>query len=181
MVVCLRRGGHTVSTAKNATKALALLEKEDFNIILLDLKMPGMSGLEFLEVFKKHTRKEEVVVLTAYADVDSAVQAVRLGAYAYLSKPFDADAVLVQVDNILELQELRLENISLRRQRRRTTGQLVGQNEKMREIYQLIEDIAPTPVTVLIPAPYSWMKDDYRDASFKKAQERYTVAMYTSH
>ncbi len=146
----LRREGHTVNTVENAKKALALLEKEDFNIILLDLKMPGMSGLEFLEVFKKHTRKEEVVVLTAYADVDSAVQAVKLGAYTYLSKPFDADAILVQIDKILELQELRLENISLRRQRGRTAGELVGQNEKMREIYQLIEDIAPTPVAVLI-------------------------------
>jgi DNA-binding NtrC family response regulator len=145
----LSREGHAVKTAPSAKEAMALLEKEAFDAILLDLKMPGMSGLEFLEVFKSQERREEVVVLTAYADVPSAVKAIKLGAYGYLPKPFNAEAVLAEIDKILEVQRLRSEVYALREQRV-GLDRLVGQHEKIQRVRQLIQDVAPTPLSVLI-------------------------------
>ncbi|MBI2503258.1 MAG: sigma-54-dependent Fis family transcriptional regulator [Candidatus Latescibacteria bacterium] len=145
----LSREGHTVKTAPTADEALRLLEKEEFDVILLDLKMPGMSGLEFLEHFKPKARREEVVILTAYADVESAVKATKLGAYGYVAKPFNADAVLTEIDKILEVQHLRAEN-SVLRERQMGLDCLVGKHEKIHRLRQLIRDVAPTPLSVLI-------------------------------
>ncbi len=146
----LRREGHTVTTVEEAPSALDCLKQEAFDVILLDLRMPRMGGLEFLEIFKQQPRQEEVVILTAYADVESAIKAIKLGAYGYLSKPFDADEVLAHIDKILELQGLRTENKRLRREKGPGLGQLIGQHEKMQQIYQLVQDVAPAPVPVLI-------------------------------
>ena len=148
--ILLRREGLEVSTCVSGKAALTLLNNEEFDLILLDLRMPGLDGLGFLEIFKKQQRREEVVMLTAYADVESAVKAIKLGAYGYLSKPFDTGEVLAHLDRILELQALRAENKALRREQRGEFGNLVGQSESMRQLYQLIQDVAPTPVTVLV-------------------------------
>ncbi len=148
--ILLRREGLEVATCGGGQAALTLLNNEEFDLILLDLRMPGLDGLGFLEIFKKQQRREEVVMLTAYADVESAVRAVKLGAYGYLSKPFDIGEVLAHLDRILELQTLRSENEALRRERRGEFGNLVGRSESMRQLYQLIRDVAPTPVAVLI-------------------------------
>ncbi len=148
--ILLRREGLEVVTCAGGKAALTLLNNEVFDLILLDLRMPGLDGLGFLEIFKKQQRREEVVILTAYADVESAVRAVKLGAYGYLSKPFDTGEVLAHLDRILELQTLRSENEALRREQRGEFGNLVGRSEGMRQLYQLIRDVAPTPVAVLI-------------------------------
>lgn len=145
----LSREGHTVKTAPNAQEAMRLLEKEEFDVILLDLKMPGMSGLEFLETFKPKSRREEVVILTAYADVESAVKAMKLGAYGYVTKPFNADAVLAEIDKIMEVQYLRAENRALREQQI-GLDRLVGQHEMIQRVRDLIRDVAPTPLSILI-------------------------------
>jgi DNA-binding NtrC family response regulator len=145
----LSREGYTVKTTPRAGEALHFLEKEEFDVILLDLKMPDMGGLEFLEKFSLTSRREEVVILTAYADVESAVKAMKLGAYGYIAKPFNAEAVLAEIDKILEVQHLRAENRALREQQI-GLDRLVGQHEKIQQVRRLIRDVAPTPLSVLI-------------------------------
>ena len=145
----LRREGFSVATQTDALKALALLQKEQFDVVLLDLRMPGMDGLAFLEQFDVHQRSEEVLILTAYSDVQSAVETVKRGAYGYLAKPFDSAEVINRIDNIRELQILRAENERLRQKQDAVSG-LVGNDEAMQAIYALIRKVAPTPLSVLI-------------------------------
>ena len=145
----LRRKGFSVATQTDARKALALLQQKQFDVILLDLLMPGMDGLAFLEQFDVRQRPEEVIILTAYSDVQSAVETVKRGAYGYLAKPFDSAEVINRIDNIRELQILRAENERLR-QEQDAVGGLIGDDEAMQAVYTLIRKVAPTPLSVLI-------------------------------
>lgn len=145
----LRREGFAVETRSDAREALALLQDESFDIILLDLRMPEMSGLDFLRHFNVRTRPEEVLILTAHADVQSAVETVKLGAYGYLAKPFNAEEILNHISKIRELQKLRAENERLRQAQGAGLG-MVGETEPMRHIYRMVQDVATTPLPVLI-------------------------------
>lgn len=145
----LRREGLAVETRSDAREALALLQDESFDIILLDLRMPEMSGLDFLRHFNVRARPEEVLILTAHADVQSAVETVKLGAYGYLAKPFNAEEILNHISKIRELQKLRAENERLRQAQGAGLG-MVGETEPMRHIYRMVQDVATTPLPVLI-------------------------------
>ena len=146
----LRREGFAVETRSDAREALALLRDESFDIILLDLHMPEMSGLEFLRRFNVRERPEEVLILTAYAEVQSAVETIKLGAYGYLAKgPLSAEEILSHINNIRELQKLRAENEHLRQAQGAGLG-MVGETEQMRQIYRLVQDVASMPLPVLI-------------------------------
>lgn len=145
----LRREGFAVETRSDAREALALLQDESFDIILLDLRMPEMSGLDFLRHFNVRARPEEVLILTAHADVQSAVETVKLGAYGYLAKPFNAEEILNHISKIRELQKLRAENERLRQAQGAGLG-MVGETEPMRHIYRMVQDVATTPLPVLI-------------------------------
>ncbi len=145
----LRREGFAVETRSDAREALALLQDESFDIILLDLRMPEMSGLDFLRHFNVRARPEEVLILTAHADVQSAVETVKLGAYGYLAKPFNAEEILNHISKIRELQKLRAENERLRQAQGAGLG-MVGETEPMRHIYRMVQDVASTPLPVLI-------------------------------
>ena len=142
--------GHAVQSSTTAEEGLRLLDREVFDVVLLDLRLPGMSGLEFLEALQPRRRREEVIVLTAYAAVESAVQAMRAGAYGYVAKPFDADVILAEIDKILELQELRAENQALRGQPRRGSECLIGDHQAMRLLRERIREVGPSAVAVLI-------------------------------
>lgn len=145
----LRREGFAVETRSDAREALALLQDESFDIVLLDLRMPEMSGLDFLRHFNVRARPEEVLILTAHADVQSAVETVKLGAYGYLAKPFNAEEILNHISKIRELQKLRAENERLRQAQGAGLG-MVGETEPMRHIYRMVQDVATTPLPVLI-------------------------------
>ena len=145
----LRREGFAVETRSDAREALALLQDESFDIILLDLRMPEMSGLDFLRHFNVRARPEEVLILTAHADVQSAVETVKLGDYGYLAKPFNAEEILNHISKIRELQKLRAENERLRQAQGAGLG-MVGETEPMRHIYRMVQDVASTPLPVLI-------------------------------
>jgi two-component system response regulator AtoC len=121
-------------------------------VVLLDLKMPGMDGLETLAELREVAPNAEVVMMTAYATVDTAVKAMKSGAYDYLVKPFDPDEMELQIKKILSHQELVLENIVLRRrlEEREEFDQIVGRSRPMQELFDILSRVAPTDSTVLI-------------------------------
>ena len=145
--VVLSRDGHKVSWATDAKKALELIDDNDFQVALVDLKMPGMNGLELLARLREKNRVIAVVVMTAYSSWESAVMAMRLGAFAYIRKPFDNDEIKMVVSNALSITDhLKTMNpdelISF--------GNLVGNTPQIREIQNILRQVAPTDTTVLI-------------------------------
>jgi DNA-binding NtrC family response regulator len=145
---------YEVSLAASGKEAIAMTRKENWDVILLDLKMPGMDGLETLKRLKgKEVNTEaEILMMTAYATVDTAVQAMKEGAFDYLVKPFSPDEIEMQIKKIVTHRELVLENILLRQklEERLEYGEIIGKSDVMQTIYDLISQVAPTDSTVLI-------------------------------
>ena len=148
----LEGGGHQVHTVLSGREAFDLLEKEPFDIIFTDIKMPGIDGMEVLERVKEKYPDILVVMITGYSTVQSAVQAMKLGAFDYIPKPFTPDEVLIVVEKALEKKSLIYENIYLRKELEAKYGfdNIIGNSPKMQEVYKLIRKVAPTDSTVLI-------------------------------
>jgi DNA-binding NtrC family response regulator len=148
----LEGGGHEVFTALSGQEALDLLKKEPIDIVITDIKMPVMDGMEVLERVKKEYPDILVIIITGYSTVQSAVQAMKLGAFDYIPKPFTPDEVLVVVEKALEKKSLIYENIYLRKELEAKYGfdNIIGSSPKMQEVYKLIRKVAPTDSTVLI-------------------------------
>jgi len=148
----LRKQGYAVREVPSGAAALAVLRAEPVDLILTDVKMPAMSGLELLREARALNPELPVVVLTAYGNVADAVVAMRDGAVDYLTKPVDIDAVLHRVRKVLEGQQLLAENRALRealRGRYRVEG-IVAESWKMQEVLSLVQRVAPSNTTVLI-------------------------------
>jgi DNA-binding NtrC family response regulator len=148
----LQREGYTVDAANDASTALQLVAKRLFNLIITDVKMPGMSGLEFLQEVKSRNRDTQFILMTAYGNIENAVQAMKEGAFDYLSKPLDMQRLRALVLKALEFQALVTENneLRLRLQKRSEPSPLLGQSESIRALARLIDEVAQTDVTVLI-------------------------------
>lgn len=153
---CLRdwllEDGHEVGLASSGPEAIAMVKDGNWHAVLLDLKMPGMDGLQTLAELRLLAPNTDVLMMTAYATIQSAVQAMKTGAYDYLVKPFDPDELEVQIKKIVSHQELLLENILLRRrlEEREEFEEIIGQSEPMQELFELLSRVAPTDSTVLI-------------------------------
>ncbi|MDH3603855.1 MAG: sigma-54 dependent transcriptional regulator [Candidatus Tectomicrobia bacterium] len=139
-------------TAESGEEGLRVLEKEDINIILLDLRLPGMDGMDVLRQAKVIDENVDVIVVTGVKSIRVAVEAIKLGAYDYLVKPFEVDDVLSLLWRTLERQNLVREVLYLRAEvdRHQDMGNIVGQNETMRQIYDLVCRVADTNATVLV-------------------------------
>lgn len=150
----LMEDGYEVGLAKSGEDAIAMTMEKDWEVILLDLKMPGMDGLETLKRFKEKEviTDAEVIMMTAYATIDTAVQAMKEGAFDYLVKPFDPDEIEMQIKKIVAHKELVLENILLRKrlEEKSQYDDIIGISDVMQEIYEMISRVAPTDSTVLI-------------------------------
>ena len=118
----LLREGNKVEVAEDGIIGLAVLEKESFDVVILDLKMPGLSGMEVLKKIKEKDPEIVVIVITGYATVDSAVEAMKSGAYDFVPKPFTPDSLRVIVRRALEKRKLSLENILLRAELKEKLG-----------------------------------------------------------
>jgi len=144
--------GYSVTVTSNGTRALELARDKVFDIIFTDLKMPDIGGLDILRSVKERSPETEVIILTGYASVDSAVKALKLGSYDYLQKPIEFERLKILIDRIIEKQTLRKENILIKRRLRdryQYDG-LVGASEKIQEIYTIIDRISHTSPTVFI-------------------------------
>jgi DNA-binding NtrC family response regulator len=148
----LERDGHTVDKAGSGEEALEKCKNTRYEILLLDIKMEGMSGLEVLKRVKETDPDVSVVMITAYGSIPSAIEAMKSGAYEYLLKPFDPDELMVLIEKIMKHQAERRETQFLREQYKERTRfeSMIGQSRALQEIFDLIERIGPTDSTVLI-------------------------------
>lgn len=148
----LERDGHEVDSVSSGEEALKKLKGTLFDIILLDIKMEGMSGLEVLERVKESDPDVAVVMITAYGSINTAIEAMKKGAHDYLLKPFDPNELGLLIEKIMVNQAQARENLYLKEQFKERTRfeNMLGQSKKMQEIFGLIKDIAPTSSTVLI-------------------------------
>ena len=148
----LKDEGYEVFTANSGLAGLPIVYSTDLDLVLSDMKMPGMDGIAFLEKIKEYNKELPVILITAYAEVEKAVEAMRLGAFTYLAKPFSNQQLLAGVRKAIEHYGLIRE---IRRLRDEATprsgfGGMIGKSPSMRAVYQLIEKVAPTPSSVLI-------------------------------
>jgi len=147
----LTRSGHRVESAFDGMEGLRRLREQVFDLIILDLKLPGMDGMEVLRQIKADIPDVVVVVITGYATVEHAVEAMKAGAFDFLPKPFTPDELRVIVNRAMEKRALTLENLGLKRQILSDwSDQIVGESEPILEVKRLIAKVAPTDSTVLI-------------------------------
>jgi len=148
----LSRDGNRVAVAEDGLKGLALMKRESFDLVILDLKMPGLSGMEVLKKIKEDNPEATVIVITGYATVESAVEAMKGGAYDFIPKPFTPDSLRAIVKRALDRRELALENVLLRSELRASFGPevIIGQSESMKKVEGLVRKVGPTDTTVLI-------------------------------
>ena len=148
----LRNDGYEVDTAANGESGISMIEKKYYDIVLTDLMMPSVDGMEVLKYVTKSSPDSICIILTGYGTVKNAVEAMKLGAYQYLSKPLMMDEILVTLQKALDHRNLKAENMNLRDQLKKKYKfeNIIGDSEKMRQIFEIIEKVADTDSTILI-------------------------------
>jgi DNA-binding NtrC family response regulator len=148
----LERDGYVIETAASGEEGLERLKETRFDILLVDIKMDGMSGLDVLKTVKATDPDVAVVMITAYGSISTAIDAMKKGAYEYLLKPFDPNELGVLIEKIIESQNQARENLFLREQYKDRTRfeSMIGQSAAMQKVFDMIQDVAPTEATVLI-------------------------------
>ncbi len=153
--------GCRVSTAASAEEALKQLAESAFDLVLADIRMPGMDGLELLEIVKRKNPDQTVVMMTAFGEIDTAVGAIRSGAYDFITKPFEHDALVLRLEKALERSTLIRENQRLQQACAPLSvfQTLVGKSAVMQRLYETIQMAAKTELTVLITGESGTGKD----------------------
>jgi two-component system response regulator HydG len=148
----LARKASRVEVAGDGLTGLDILKKEAFDLVILDLRMPGLSGMEVLDKIKQEYPEMVVVVITGYATVESAVEAMKRGAYDFLPKPFTPESLRAIVGRALERRGLAFENILLRGELEASVGSevIIGQSEPMKNVEEIVRKVSPTDTTVLL-------------------------------
>ncbi len=148
----LTLNGYDVAVVDNGLKALDLIKEGKFDIVFTDLNMPGCSGLEVLASTKEHRPETEVIIVTGFGTIESAIEALKLGSYDYLQKPIKLERLKILIDRIIEKKRLQKENILIKRRlkERYQYDELVGVSPKMQELYDVIDRIRINSPTVLI-------------------------------
>ena len=148
----IRREGHNPIPAITGEEGLALLEREEVDLVLLDLMLPGMRGMEVLRQIRRRDPDQVVVVITAFSSIESAIEAMREGAFHYIPKPFKNEEVLLTIRKGLEQRRLTAENRSLKEQLRQRFAfdNIIGKSKPMQQVYELIQLAAPSKSNIMI-------------------------------
>ena len=152
LATLLEREGWQVTTASNGTRALSAFEAEPHDVVLLDLMLPDRPGLEVLAEIRRRDPDAVVVIVTAYSSIEGAIEAMRLGAFHYIPKPFQNEEVLLTVEKGAETRRLTEENRRLKEElsRRFGLGRIVGKSEGMRKVFELVRLAGPSKSTILV-------------------------------
>ncbi|KPL04958.1 MAG: hypothetical protein AMJ73_03135 [candidate division Zixibacteria bacterium SM1_73] len=148
----LGRSDYSVDLASTGEEALEKIKDKDYDVILSDIRMPSMGGMELLEATKEYLPDAEVIMMTAYGTVENAVEAMKLGAFDYVMKPFSADAIEMKLKRAFEQMRLKKENKSLHQALENTYsfGNIVGKSPQMQKIFESVKAVADSKATVLI-------------------------------
>jgi two-component system response regulator AtoC len=151
----LHKSGYQVDTASNGLEGLSLMDQNEYDFILCDLKMPKMDGMEFLKSIRGKTGTATVIMMSAYGAIDTAISAMKLGAYDYISKPFKTDEVLLTLKKAEERERLKRENRWLKERIKKigkeyNFGNMVAKSKSMQSVFQLASKVAQYNTTVLI-------------------------------
>lgn len=152
LAIVLKKAGYEVVTSENGYAALDNLKKESFDLIISDIKMPGINGIELLKKIKTINAEIPVIMITAYASANDAVEAMKLGAEDYITKPFNIDELKLIIDRAVYKKDIEKENVELKSRltEKERFENIVGKNHKMLKIYDLIATISKTDSTVLV-------------------------------
>ncbi len=150
--IMLTKEGYHVQTAGDGRRALTLAENEFFDLAILDIRMPKMDGIETLVRLKELSPETIALMITAYASTDTAIQAMKQGAYDYITKPFKIEEIKMTVQKALEKKSLENENILLKQavEDRYRWGNIIGKSEKIRDVFELVKKVSPTKTNVLL-------------------------------
>ncbi len=143
---------YEVSEAEDGLKGIETIKKDDFDLVLCDIKMPKMDGVEVLEATKKIKPEVPFIMISGHGDLDTAVNTMRLGAFDYISKPPDLNRLLTTVRNALDRKELVVENKILKKKVSKNY-EMIGESDEIGKIQEIIEKVAPTDARVLITGP----------------------------
>jgi DNA-binding NtrC family response regulator len=170
-----KKDGYRTSSARDAKEGLERLQEGTWNVVLLDIKMPGMDGIELQRRIHQLEPDIAVVMITAYASVETAVQALKEGAFDYITKPIDPDELSHVVRRALEQQELRSENVRLRQKvdQFSAASHIVGESPPMKKVLELVQSVAETDATVLIRGESGTGKELIAQAIHANSQRRY--------
>ena len=148
----LKEEGYSVDTSDNGMDALEKIKSQGRDLVIADVKMPGMDGIELLERCKKVDPDLQVLVMTAYASIDTAVQAMKKGAFDYIVKPFNPEDVTQIIQRALKFKMLEQENILLKKELEKKYGidEIIGKSKKMEEVFELIRTVAESEAVVMI-------------------------------
>jgi DNA-binding NtrC family response regulator len=143
---------YAVQEAPDGATALAALEADTFDLVLLDYKLPDMTGIDVLRKLRERDADVVVIMMTAFSTIESAVEAIKLGAFDYVPKPFQMEDLLLTVDKALETTRLRREVRDLRRQLEAEYGvdTIIGQHASMRNLLEIVEQIGPSPASTIL-------------------------------
>ncbi len=170
----LRPAGYSVRLAENGERGIRIVDREPVDLAVVDVMLPDMSGLKVLERIKEIDPEISVIMLTAYASVNTAVASLKLGAFDYVNKPFRNDEVLNLVGNGIRQRELARENRSLRQQivRKERFDELVGRSPRMEQVYALIEQVAASRANVLVTGESGTGKELVAKAIHRRSPRR---------
>ena len=150
--IMLKKEGYKVSLASNGEEVAKLVDNDLFDLVLLDIRMPKLDGISALKKIKSNAPETIVIMITAYASADTAIKAMKEGAYDYITKPFKVEEIKLIIKNALEKKNLQKENILLKQvvRDRFHFGNIIGQSPKMVTLYDLLEKVSPTKTNILI-------------------------------